>query len=98
VSGAPADVLVIAPRLPDGGPSMMTIQTRDGRAFTNDELNNLKAQQALRGNTVKVIKPGVVVVVRGAPTPSPAPAAAPAAATATAPAPVTAPAPEVKKP
>ncbi len=66
-SGAPADVFVIAPRLPGGAPAPITIKTRGGRAFSPAELTELTAQQATLGNTVRVVAPNVVVVSEGEP-------------------------------
>jgi hypothetical protein len=72
LSGIPANADVAVPDRP-GMPA--TVHSRDGAALAPADVARLKESEALKGNVVKEVGPGVVVVIPGAPLAAPPPRA-----------------------
>lgn len=74
-TGAPADAVVSKGPL---GSAPVLVHSKDGRAFTPEELKRMQDEEALRGNTVREATPGTVMILpskslgdQGAPVPAP---------------------------
>jgi hypothetical protein len=90
-SGAPAGADVVE-AVSASGPVL--VRSKDGSPFSPDELRTLAAEESLKGNTIREVGPGIVMIVKAKPSVPPRPDAAAAAPPATAAVPPAAPGPK----
>jgi hypothetical protein len=62
-AGAPPDAIISEPPAESRGPT--TIRSKDMKPFGADEEKRIEREESLKGNTVREVQPGVIMIFPG---------------------------------